>query len=207
MPTIECMTDGPYVVKELDDLRDSRGAALKAKPAMALCRCGGSAGKPFCDGTHAKIGFSSARLTDGAHDRRVTYAGKAIAIHDNRGLCAHAGHCSDGLPAVFRYGQEPWIDPDAAPAAGIAATIRRCPSGALSYSEGGIEHRDLDRGAAITVTKNGPYAVVGAVELVGQRLGDGASKEHYTLCRCGASKNKPFCDGSHWSAGFEDDKN
>jgi CDGSH-type Zn-finger protein len=54
------------------------------------------------------------------------------------------------------------------------------------------------------VTDNGPYAVTGGIELLGVKMGEGASPEHYTLCRCGASKNKPFCDGSHWDAGFKD---
>ena len=207
MASIECMANGPYVVKELERLTNSKGEALKAKPAMALCRCGGSANKPFCDGTHSRNGFSDARLSDGSADRRTTYSGRAIAIHDNRGLCAHAGYCSDGLPAVFKYGAEPWIDPDGAPAEAVAATIRRCPSGALSYSTGGTEHRDQPRSPAITISKDGPYAIVGGVELLGQHFGEGASREHYTLCRCGASKNKPFCDGSHWDARFKDDKN
>ena len=57
-----------------------------------------------------------------------------------------------------------------------------------------------------TVTKDGPYAVEGAVdiELNGGAWGQGASPDRFTLCRCGASKNKPFCDGSHWDAGFKD---
>ena len=57
MASIECMSNGPYVVKELERLTNSKGEALKAKPAMALCRCGGSANKPFCDNTHRAIGF------------------------------------------------------------------------------------------------------------------------------------------------------
>jgi CDGSH-type Zn-finger protein len=56
----------------------------------------------------------------------------------------------------------------------------------------------------VTVTDNGPYAISGGIELEGAKRGEGASAEHYTLCRCGASKNKPFCDGSHWDAGFKD---
>jgi CDGSH-type Zn-finger protein len=56
----------------------------------------------------------------------------------------------------------------------------------------------------ITVTNDGPYAVTGGVELAAVPFGDGASREHYTLCRCGGSKNKPFCDGTHWSIGFKD---
>jgi CDGSH-type Zn-finger protein len=54
------------------------------------------------------------------------------------------------------------------------------------------------------VTDNGPYAITGGVGLLGVTFGQGASSEHYTLCRCGASKNKPFCDGSHWTVEFRD---
>ncbi len=86
----------------------------------------------------------------------------------------------------------------------MIATIRKCPSGALSYAIDGVEAKDVERPSKVVVTDNGPYAVSGAIELMGVEFGDGASKEHYTLCRCGASKNKPFCDGSHWSVEFRD---
>ncbi len=206
-PVIECRPDGPFVVKGLERLANSKGDSLPVKPVMALCRCGGSANKPFCDGTHAKNGFSGARLGGGPPDKRRDHAGKRITIHDNRGLCAHAGHCTEGLAAVFNLERQPWIDADGAAAADIIETVRRCPSGALSYSIDGVEHRDQERAAAITVTKDGPYAVTGGAELAGAARGDGASMEHFSLCRCGASKNKPFCDGSHWDVEFTDEKN
>ena len=57
----------------------------------------------------------------------------------------------------------------------------------------------------VTVTKDGPYAITGGIELLEQSTGEGASTEHYTLCRCGGSENKPFCDGAHWSIGFKDE--
>jgi CDGSH-type Zn-finger protein len=60
----------------------------------------------------------------------------------------------------------------------------------------------------VTVSKNGPYIITGGIELIGAiHFAEGASKEHYTLCRCGASKNKPFCDGGHRGINFNDDKN
>jgi CDGSH-type Zn-finger protein len=172
---------------------------------MALCRCGGSANKPFCDGTHKKIGFVSAPLEGRVADTRDNYEGETITIHDNRGLCAHAGRCTDGLAAVFRLKQEPWIDPAGAPVDAIIETIQACPSGALSYSVNGVEHRDQKRPPAIFVSPNGPYEVTGGPELVDVPRGEGASTEHFTLCRCGASKNKPFCDGSHWAINFTAD--
>ena len=69
-----------------------------------------------------------------------------------------------------------------------------------------MEHRDHDTEPQLHVSRNGPYWVKGGVELVGEDLGDGASPEHYTLCRCGRSKNKPRCAGSHWYADFRDDE-
>lgn len=91
----------------------------------------------------------------------------------------------------------------------IIETIRKCPSGALSYSVDGIEHRDEeDAKPIVIVQKNGPYLIRGEIELVGVNdWAEGASKEHYTLCRCGASNNKPSCDGSHLQIRFKDDKN
>lgn len=110
-PTITCTPNGPYLVKDLPSLRNSRGTDLPQKSVMALCRCGGSANKPFCDGTHARNGFSDARVSERADERRDDYRGRRITVHDDRRLCAHAGHCTDGLPTVFKYGNEPWIDP------------------------------------------------------------------------------------------------
>ena len=105
---------------------------------------------------------------------------------------------------MFRHHDAPWIDPDGAEVEEIIATIRKCPSGALSYAIDGVEADAPDRSPMITVTDNGPYALAGGVELMGVKFAQGASTEHYTLCRCGASKNKPFCDGSHWDVGFRD---
>jgi CDGSH-type Zn-finger protein len=70
-----------------------------------------------------------------------------------------------------------------------------------------VEGPAQQRACAITVTKDGPYAIVGAIALTGQAADAIAATECYTLCRCGGSKNKPFCDGTHWSIGFHDDKN
>ena len=188
-PTIACLPNGPYLYSE---------------DKKALCRCGGSASKPYCDGTHRSNGFSDRNLADPAKNRRTSYAGKRITILDNRALCAHVGYCTDGLAKVFRHHDKPWIDPDGATAEEIIATIRKCPSGALSYAIDGAEAPAQPRAPEVTPLPDGPYAVTGGVELVGVKLGEGASREHYTLCRCGASRNKPFCDGSHWEANFRD---
>ena len=202
--TIQCRPNGPYLVKEVVDLRNARGEAIAHEAVFALCRCGGSANKPFCDSTHKTNGFSGARIVDGSKDKVRSYAAPGITIHDNRSICAHAAHCTDGAPTVFKYGEKPWIDPAGAEPAAIVATIRRCPSGALSYTLAGEPGPVTGGAARITVTKDGPYAVEGSCELLEANWAQGAPRDRYTLCRCGASKNKPFCDGSHGDAGFKD---
>ncbi len=174
---------------------------------MALCRCGGSSTKPFCNGTHLKIGFSGKRISDGKNDKRDNYEGKKITIHDNRSICAHSAFCTDCSPKVFKLGKEPWIESDAEDVESLVKTLKKCPSGALSYTIDNVEYRDRDREPMIYISKNGPYYVRGYIELKDTPLGVEASKEHYTLCRCGGSKNKPRCDGTHWYIKFKDEEN
>jgi CDGSH-type Zn-finger protein len=204
---IEPELDGPYLVTNVSNLVNSRGEPIRAEPEMALCRCGGSANKPFCDGTHARIGFSSHKRPDRVPDRRDDYVGAGVTIHDNRGICQHAGFCTDNLSKVFRLRQEPWIEPNGATVEAIINQVRQCPSGALSCSVNGVAFRDQQREPTITVSKDGPYRVTGGIELKDQSWGEGASREHCTLCRCGGSRNKPFCDGTHWYNKFTDPKN
>jgi uncharacterized Fe-S cluster protein YjdI len=79
---------------------------------IALCRCGACNNKPFCDGTHSTIGFSSNNLGDGGKDkRRRNYTGKNITIYDNRPICSNAEHCVKNLSTVFKLNAKPWIDP------------------------------------------------------------------------------------------------
>lgn len=209
-PSIFPLPNGPYVFKDPTTvspcgiLADSERKPIENQPYVALCRCGGSKTKPFCDGSHLTNGFRSEKSADRTPDKRDDYAGRQIVIHDNRGICAHSGECTSRLATVFRDDDEPWIDADGAQSRQIIATIQKCPSGALSYSVENVEHADQDRPPNLVVSKNGPYCIEGGIELIGSEFADGASREHYCLCRCGASKNKPFCDGSHWDVNFDD---
>jgi CDGSH-type Zn-finger protein/uncharacterized Fe-S cluster protein YjdI len=226
-PKIVPLPNGPYYFinemepKVVENLQNSKGESLSVIRGVSLCRCGASNNKPFCDGTHSKIGFSSENKeeddTNNSHDhptmvkdKRKNYVGKGITIHDNRKICSHAAECVNNLPSVFKLNARPWINPDAAETKEeIINTIRKCPSGALSYSIDGMEYQDQnDRMPMITVSKGGPYLITGGIELIGDNTqwAEGASKEHYVLCRCGASNNKPFCDGMHRLIHFKDDK-
>lgn len=203
--TIEVTKNGPYVVSGPCRVRDSRGGDVPARRKFALCRCGNSSQKPFCDGTHAKIGFYGARLATGRTGLPNQYRGKRITIHDDRAICAHSGVCTDNLPKVFLLGNEPWIDADGAAAEEMIALVKRCPSGALSCSIDGLTQTAEPRERMITASKNGPYFISGDVEL----QADGAMPrfgDRYALCRCGGSKNKPFCDGTHWTVAFDESR-
>lgn len=203
-PRIECVPDGPLRVRGIPTLRRAGGPDLPTQDVTALCRCGGSAKKPYCDGTHRTNGFTSAKGEPRSPDRVDSYRGRHITIHDNRSLCAHAGRCTDGLPATFRIDKEPFVDPDADAAARIVDIVGKCPSGALGYTlhDAAATEAPADPAPMIVVTP-GPYAVVGRID-IDQPRNAGASPVRCTLCRCGASRNKPFCDGSHWDIGFHD---
>lgn len=206
-PSIAVLKDGPYIVRDLENLKNSKGQSIPVNHSVALCRCGQSTDKPFCTGAHAAVGFSGKKEEGRVPDRMDDYEGKEITVHDNRGVCSHRGHCTDHLPEVFRMKHRPWIDPDAANPDEIARVIEMCPSGSLSYTKDGVLHKDLNRDFKIIVSKDGPYDVEGGIEFQDPEGNAPESKEHYTLCRCGGSRNKPFCDGQHWSIKFKDDKN
>ncbi len=202
--SISVMEDGPLIVTGLSELLTPKGEALPVKTKIALCRCGASAKKPFCDGAHVGAGFSGARETDKPLDKTRAYAGEKITIHDNRVVCSHAAECVEHLSPVFKLGARPWIDPDAASAQEIIDLVERCPSGALSYSMDGVAGSDPGRSPAVRIAEDGPYNVEGSIELlVGEEL-QPVNKQRYALCRCGVSKNKPYCDGSHYEAEFSD---
>lgn len=203
-PSIEPLKNGPLKVAGLTTFRNALGEEIAVKKTMYLCRCGGSKNKPFCDGSHAKIGFSGDNSAEQTADKLESYEGREVTIRDNRAVCCHAGVCTSELTTVWRSGGEPWIDPNGAAKDEIVQTIRRCPSGALSYWADGELHTDYHAAPEITVARDGPYEVRGGVALDGVEFGAGVGREHFTLCRCGQSRNKPFCDGGHWHAGFKD---
>jgi CDGSH-type Zn-finger protein/truncated hemoglobin YjbI len=211
---IQAAPNGPYLTTNVDNLTDWLGRQIQPLPQMALCRCGASALKPFCDGAHADIGFRDDKDPARVPDRRDRYIGQQVEILDNRGICQHSGFCTDRLASVFRQGQEPFVASSGGRMDEIMRAVRDCPSGALSFAIDGREAREQvdyhgTREGAIEVTKDGPYRVTGGIPLcdgagadVSQN--DGASLEHYALCRCGHSLNKPFCSGTHWYVDFHD---
>jgi CDGSH-type Zn-finger protein len=205
-PLIDPSLDGPLIVTNVETLINSKGEHIKARPKMSLCRCGHSGNKPFCDGTHSSVGFTSAKSPERTPDGVFDYPGQAITVHYNRLLCAASERCWRKLPEAFRYGHKPWIVPDGADTHRVVEAVRRCPSGALRYTFRGHLGPHHHHKPSIHIIENGPYEVRG-IRLNTGEWNEGASRTHYTLCRCGESKNKPFCDGSHWKVEFKDEKN
>ena len=205
--TIRPEINGPYIVRNLSKLTNSKGEELGVRPIVALCRCGGSSLKPYCDGTHARLGFTSAKRPERTPDRLDRYEGKEIVVLDNRGTCCHFGNCTDHLPQVFHHEGDPFVTADGADAGAIEQIVRECPSGALGFVRDGKSYEGEDREPEIYVSHNASYYVRGGIGLQGEAMNSGASREHYALCRCGHSKNKPFCDGTHWYIDFQDEDN
>jgi CDGSH-type Zn-finger protein/truncated hemoglobin YjbI/ferredoxin len=210
--TIHAEADGPYLVTNPQRLDSWLGGDVPTVPQMALCRCGQSGSKPLCDGTHADVGFTDAKDPNRVPDRLDTYVGLQLTVRDNRGTCAHSGLCTDRLPTVFHRHADAFVAPSGGRMDEIIRAVQACPSGALSLAVAEHDARvevDQGREPAIEVSKDGSYRVTGGIPLLDARRNPvprnaGASLEHYSLCRCGHSQNKPFCSGMHWSVEFHD---
>ena len=204
-PSVEERENGPLVIKGLRRMLGPDGTEVEIKPVMALCRCGASKSKPFCDGSHNEIGFESRGGTPAGADRLIAYDGKDVSVTYNPLLCSHAAECGRLASHVFNPAQKPWVQPDNGTVAEIEAVVTACPSGALALkrADGGREHRLAER-CDVVVERNGPYWVQN-VTLDASAQGEVRSSRKYVLCRCGLSGNKPFCDGTHRDAGWSDD--
>ena len=201
-PSIELRDNGPVLVSGVTSLIGADGTQLSTKPTMLLCRCGASKTVPFCDGSHNDVNFSDQKSSVRTADELLSYEGREITVHYNKLLCSKAADCGGQLEAVFDVSREPWIDPNQGSVKQIIKVIRSCPCGALSYSLPGrkVQH-EIPQDCYIALEKNGPYHVRN-IALENAEWGAGACRNKYTLCSCGASKNKPFCDGSHMEASF-----
>ena len=117
--------------------------------------------------------------------------------------CIHSAVCVNGLPNVFQPKDKPWIKIDAAATDAIVSTVKKCPSGALSFymnNEDDQTSESLD--TKVEVLENGPLLVYGTLKVT-RKDGTKETKNKTTaFCRCGASQNKPYCDGSHVKQDF-----
>jgi CDGSH-type Zn-finger protein len=181
-----------------------RTAELGGEDVYRLCRCGASKSMPFCDESEERVEFDGSETANrGPGDERRFRSGSGeLELSDDPSICSKAGFC-------MRRTTDAWTLVDEVADPGRRALLEKmvgnCPSGRI------VLHRASDGAEVeappapqIAVTQNGPLWVRGGVPLFG---GDGFTYEvrnRMTLCRCGHSRNKPFCDGSHARVGFTD---
>lgn len=136
-------------------------------------------------------------------DKIREYAGDDIVIKFDARRCIHAAECVKGLPGVFERGRRPWVDANAATPDRTAEVIMRCPTGALKFQRrdgGGEEPTPAEN--SVRLEPDGPCYATGDIEIVDGEGSIQLSDTRVAFCRCGASQNKPFCDGRHSDAGF-----
>ena len=134
---------------------------------------------------------------------KKTYQEGDLTVYWKPDLCIHSGKCVKGLGKVFDPNRKPWIDLTQADADAIRKQVLACPSGALSIPEE-AQTEAIQPQFKVVALHNGPLQVASKGEVV-----DIDGKSHHGpcfLCRCGASANKPFCDGSHRKIDFSTDE-
>ncbi len=215
-PKVTATPNGPYHVSGINRIiwrevvktsegepiawRD-RGVVADADEEYWLCRCGNSANKPFCDESHRRVGFVAEDAADpGSRSERVeSYGAGDVSLQDERALCVHTGFCSNKITNVWKLAARE--DLDTTSATQLIAMTQHCPSGAISIRAG---EGDLEPAlpAEVVLIPDGPLWVTGGVTV---ERSDGVpleARNRVTLCRCGASKTKPLCDGTHAEVGF-----
>ena len=192
----------PVMSEHGEPLTWKKGDLMTSAERYTLCRCGLSKNKPFCDGTHRVEGFDGTETADTAPvaNRQTDYPGTHIVVKNDTSLCMHAGFCGNRVSNVWQMTQD---SQDTQVRAQIIAMIERCPSGALSYTIAG-EGVEPDLPKEIAVTPDGALWVSGGIPI---ERADGQPCEvrnRVTLCRCGTSHKKPYCDGTHKETGFRE---
>ncbi len=214
---IRVMENGPYKVDKANLLkmqmilnvagrpvRWKRAQYIKHSQSYELCRCGASSNKPFCDWTHATTGFVGTETADRVPTatRQKSYQGQGLVMMDVKSLCVHAGFCVTEKTEVWDLVDQA---PDPTARAQLINIIRNCPSGRLEYTD---ETHDapVEEGLSqeIGIVEDGPLYARGRIVVESSSGQCYELRNRVTLCRCGASKNKPFCNGMHAEVGFRD---
>ena len=182
----------------------SRIEALAARAERDFARVAAAAQAPGPAAPATSPAPPATATADGGQPRTeggVEYIeGKDLTLLYEGKKCIHSRFCVTGAPKVFLANVPgPWIHPDEMNVDGLVEIAHLCPSGAIRYRrKDGKPDESAPPVNLLTLREAGPYAVRADVLLDGERIGYRA-----TLCRCGASKNKPFCDGSHKTSGFD----
>jgi CDGSH-type Zn-finger protein len=212
---IKITKNGPYLVSggaplleqiiahDADGMPHSwrEGKRFPLRERYALCRCGKSATMPFCDGSHRGAGFDGTETASRQPylEEAKETAGPALTLTDAPSLCANAGFCdrAGGTWSLTEHSDDPKSRQIAIEEA------CDCPSGRLAAwdAEGNAIEPEFEPSIALVEDperrQSGPLWVRGGIVIEGADGREYEARNRVTLCRCGKSKNKPFCDGSH----------
>jgi len=186
------------------------GQDYPTQEQYALCRCGQSANKPFCDGSHTKAGFDGTETASRKPylEQAEVIRGPTMSLTDVESLCAFARFCDPNGQVWNLVGEAG----NPAAAKHFISQTCACPSGRLvawDNATGKAIEPTLEPSIGLIEDPvqrcSGPIWLRGGVPLIGADGFEYEVRNRVTLCRCGASKNKPFCDGAHASIGFNDD--
>jgi len=214
--TVTVTQNGPYVITGAVALAEQiiatnaageseswkEGRTYPAQPRYALCRCGNSTKKPFCDGTHAKVAFDGTETASRERylDQAKSFDGPALVLTDARSLCASGRFCDPNGEVWNQVARSD--DPEVK--AMFLRQVNNCPAGRLvAWDKATGPTVETELPVSIGFIEDPAEACSGPIWLRGEITlvsADGFAYEvrnRMTLCRCGASKNKPFCDGSH----------
>ena len=139
------------------------------------------------------------------HTKLHRYDGEKATVTWDAKRCIHARECVRGLPAVFNPEARPWVQPGATDAEVLAAVVCRCPTGALKLERKDGVTEPVPATNTATVTRDGPTYLQGDLALIGHDGDIVLTDTRMAVCRCGASQNKPLCDGSHRRIEFQDE--
>lgn len=161
-----------------------------------------------------KITKSELEIINERKEISRSYTNGDVTVYWRPELCIHSANCLIGLPKVFNSANRPWINTQAASSKEIIKTVNTCPSRALTFLKKSASaasdkkktpDQNIPAATKVQVLKNGPLLIRGQYKLIdadGKEIT--ADKEVVAICRCGASKKKPFCDGTHHHIGFTD---
>lgn len=132
------------------------------------------------------------------------YKKDELGISYDPNICTHSANCVNGFSEIFNIDKKPWINLNSATKEKIAEAVKNCPSGALALiketlqaENEGVEIVQID------IMSKGPLLVKGRFKVTDHNENVIETKDRVALCRCGASQNKPFCDGAHKKIDFE----
>ncbi|GAA0383034.1 hypothetical protein GCM10009530_37310 [Microbispora corallina] len=221
---IVVLRDGPYVVYGGVPLRRKKkivsaegkaltwrtGERLETEDTYALCRCGHSGSKPFCDGTHALIGFDGTETADVRpyEELQHVHDGTGISARRVGELCVHAAFCIARTRSIAEMLPDTG---DSDVRSDVMGRIDHCPSGSYSYAlerGGDTIEPDLPQAVSVLEEEDGLASALWVTGGVPVLRADGRPLEtraRMTLCRCGHSGNKPLCDGTHRQIGFHEE--